>query len=94
MNSHQSRFRHAPATAGRTATKDTMLMSTLIVSGLLLVAAMPALSGDRAARLVADSARSVEQAAVTPAALRPVLQEPAIVVTAPRLRPHRAAALS
>lgn len=70
--------------------KDTFLMSTLLVAGLLMASATPVLGTDAraeaAAQVVLDSARLAAEAASTPTAMRPVIQEPAIIVTAPRIK--------
>ena len=83
MNTHTNNAR-------TNSRKDTTLMSVLIATGLLMAGTAAALSSAEtsAARMVVESARSVAHTEFTPAAMRPVLlQEPAIIVTAPRLLP-------
>lgn len=68
--------------------KDTTMMTTLLVAGLLMASLVPVLTDAEP-----QSARSIESAAITapaslaPAAMLPILREPAIIVTAPRIVP-------
>ena len=57
------------------ASKDNVMMSTLLITGLLMVFAVPALNAqqhrvDRAAAMVVESAQSVARSLGEPAALR------------------------
>jgi hypothetical protein len=70
--------------------KDNTLMSTILAAGLLMVLAAPLLSADDAmdhatSHAVMDTARRATEA-VMPGALRTTVeQQPAIIVSAPRL---------
>lgn len=69
--------------------KDTVLMSALLVTGMLMTALAPAMydTDASASQQVVDNATGVAQTAIAPAAMRPVLMQPAIIVTAPRVVP-------
>ena len=67
--------------------KDNLLMSALIVTGLTMAAIGPVLT-NADARSVINSAARLVQSVSTPTAIQPLLkQEAAIIAVSPRLRP-------
>ncbi len=66
--------------------KDNLLMTTLVVTGLAMATLGPAISGtDTEAAM--NSAGGIVQSVTTPTAMQPILyREAAIIVTAPRIR--------
>ncbi|MEO8103348.1 MAG: hypothetical protein ABI790_12535 [Betaproteobacteria bacterium] len=66
--------------------KDNMLMTTLLVTGLFMATLGPALARQDTAAVM-DSASRMVQSVSTPTALEPIMyREAAIIVTAPRIK--------
>jgi hypothetical protein len=70
-----------------TVSKDTVLMSSLLLSGLLMAFAVPVLSAqerrvDQAAEMVVKSAQGVARSLAVPAALRHTQSVDAAIISA------------